>query len=119
MSENNEGRRVWDTGLQPERTNLAWSRSAVAFLVLGLAAPRALWIVLGPWSLLPAAILLAGSAALLAMSRRRYALAHHALIHSSSPQLPDGRLPALATGLALLCGLLALTMLAIVAVRPN
>jgi len=93
--------RVWDEGLQPERTTLAWRRAALAFLGLGLAAPKLLWPALGGWSLLPAVAVLGGAAVLFLAAHDRYVLTHRTLVRGRQPRLPDGRLPLLATGLAL------------------
>ncbi len=97
----------WDKGLQPERTGLAWRRAALAFLGIGLVVPRVAWAELGPWSVLAAAILAVGAVALLAAGHRRYGELHQAL-RAGRGRMPDGRLPALAAGLALAVGVLAL-----------
>lgn len=98
---------VWDTGLQPERAGLAWRRAAVSFLVLGLATPKVAWTLLDAWSLVPAGALLCGSVVLIVLSRRRYEQVNHALATARPHHLPDGRLPAVAAGLALFCSLMA------------
>jgi len=100
---------VWDAGLQPERTGLAWERTALAFLGLGLAVPRLAWPVLGPWAIAPAAVILAGALALFVAGHRRYRHTHGALTG-------DGRLPLLATLVALVLALVAV-LLVVVASR--
>ncbi|MGC3993021.1 MAG: DUF202 domain-containing protein [Propionicimonas sp.] len=94
-------------GRQPERTGLAWYRTAIALLGLGLAAPRLTWSFLDAWSLLPAGVVVAGSCALLVASRRRYLRVHRSLRDDSAVPLPDGRLPLLASGLTLVLAVLA------------
>ncbi|MFT4110410.1 DUF202 domain-containing protein [Propionicimonas sp.] len=94
-------------GLQPERTSLAWYRTCAALLVLGLAAPRLTWSSLDGWALLPAGVVVAGSCVLLTASRRRYLRVRRSLRQDSAPPLPDGRLPMLASGLALVLAALA------------
>lgn len=105
---------VWDAGLQPERTGLAWERTALAFLGLGLAVPRLAWPVLGPWAIAPAAVILAGALALFVAGHRRYRHTHGAL--TGAGQLRDGRLPLLATLVALVLALVAV-LLVVVASR--
>jgi len=84
--------RVWSAGAQPERTALAWSRTALACTaLLGLLVRQ----------LLPdhpvAAIGLAATAvpvvvAVALAARARYRAGHHALHRGGA--LPDGRLAA-------------------------
>lgn len=102
--------RVWDPGLQPERTSLAWQRTSLAFLGLGLAVPRVAWPVLGAWSLLPAGVVLAAAVAVLVVSHRRYRQAHRVLTGGHG-RLHDGRLPLLVALTALLLAGLALVLL--------
>ncbi len=99
----------WDSGLQLERTALAWRRIALALLGLALAAPRFTWPLLEAWALLPAALAAAGALALLAGSHRRYHRSRRSLRDAS--RLPDGRLPLLAS-----CATALLAALALVAV---
>jgi uncharacterized membrane protein YidH (DUF202 family) len=86
------GGQVWSTGLQLERTSLAWRRLALALLALSLALPRLGWQVMGPWTLAPACVVAAGAITLLATSHRRYLSAHRALTAGTDRPLPDGRL---------------------------
>jgi len=98
-------------GLQPERTALAWQRTALALLGLGLASPRLAWGSLGPWALLPALVVVVGSVAILARSHRRYRTASHPLKGRPPGLRLDGRLPLLTAVLALIVALLALALL--------
>ncbi len=102
---------VWDEGLQPERTSLAWRRAGVSFLALGLATPKVAWPLLHGWSIAVAAVVLAGGVLLLVSSHRRYDRLNRSLTGALAGSLPDGRLPALATCLALLLAVLALGLL--------
>lgn len=101
---------VWDAGLQPERTSLAWQRTGITLLGLGVLIPRVAWSVLDLWSLLPTGIVLAAAIAVLVAARRRYRAAHRILTEGAG-HLHDGRLPSLValTGLAL--GVLAFALL--------
>lgn len=99
-----------DPGRQPERTALAWQRTALAFLVLALASARLAWPALGGWALLPASAVGAGAIGLLVAARRRY---HRTLDQDREDVLvapPDGRMPALAAGLGLAVGALAVLL---------
>jgi len=90
---------LYDAGLQPERTELAWRRTALAIAVGSLVSMRilpvmmgsAMWIIAGVVGLIVAALLWVAS-------RARYRAAYRALhpVENTS-QLPDGRLLALCT----------------------
>lgn len=60
-----------DRGLQVERTELAWRRTALALVVAAIAAARVLSPVLGDWAVLVGAVGLIVTAVLWAVSRRR------------------------------------------------
>jgi putative membrane protein len=99
---------VWDTGLQNERTSLAWTRSTLACLGCGLLLARLAagmhWIfgtVIAMTVLVLAA--LAGRA-----TRHRYHHAAHALINGD--HLPDGLLPALTATLTLIIAIAAVAL---------
>ncbi|HML50706.1 MAG TPA: DUF202 domain-containing protein [Propionicimonas sp.] len=98
-------------GLQPERTALAWQRTALALLGLGLASPRLTWGSWGAWSLLPALVVVVGSVAILARSHRRYRTASHLLKGRPAGLRLDGRLPLLTAVLALIVAVMALVLL--------
>lgn len=63
---------LFDPGLQPERTALAWRRTALALLAGSLVASRILAELLGPWAALLGLLGVALAAWLLAALHRRY-----------------------------------------------
>ncbi len=85
------GSALFDPGLQPERTRLAWRRTLLTLAVGVLIALRVLPPVLGPWSLGVglAGLLLTGGLWWLASRRARRVQA--ALLASEGP-MPDGAL---------------------------
>ena len=89
--------RPFDAGLQPERTALAWRRTALAVAVGSLAALRILPEVLGSWALIPAALGAGVSFVALVLTHRRYRRIHTMLTSSGSDRvaLSGGALPAL------------------------
>ena len=101
-------RTLFDPGLQPERTALAWRRTALSLAVGAVVSFRLLPPVLGLWSLAVgvAGLLLATATWILAGRRARRVLG--TLLRSSGP-LPDGGLPlflALVVTSAAILGLL-------------
>lgn len=98
--------RPWDTGLQIERTTLAWLRTALAFVVgllvlLRLIAYHSLLAaVVSAIMLLPLALGITG------LSWRRH-LRGERQLHAARP-VPSGRQPAAVTLLAILAGVTAL-----------
>lgn len=93
--------RVWDAGLQPERTALAWRRVSLALLALALVAPKLTWPVFGIWAIPPTAAVAIAAIVLYSLSHRRY-LGHHSRLSAGAERpLPDGRL-VLATALTVL-----------------
>lgn len=102
--------RLWDDGAQNERTRLAWQRTTLSALVLGLILARLL-----AGASLPLAIVIALVAVLLAgalhwSAVRRYTHANVAL-GSQRPLGGDGRSHLLLTALITLVGLGALGFL--------
>lgn len=96
----------WDTGVQNERTALAWQRTALALFGAVLLAARLgfrQWPVVTAVALGPA---LGLAVAMLCMSSRRYHRAHAAL--NGLRHGPGGRLPLFAATSITLLGLAAL-----------
>jgi len=85
---------VWDAGLQPERTALAWHRLGLAIAALALILTKVIWPVLGAFALLPTSTVLILAISVAVLGRRRYAHHNHAL-RTGRGHLPDGRLPVL------------------------
>lgn len=106
---------VWDAGLQPERTSLAWQRTALALLGVGLLVPRVAWATLGVWSFVPSGLVVGAAVAVLVAGLRRYRAAHAAL--TSGGKLHDGRLPLLVALTAFAIAALAVGLL--VAAAPG
>ena len=102
--------RPFDAGLQPERTALAWGRTALAVAVGSLAALRILPEVLGLWALVPAALGAAVSLVALIVSQRRYRRIHTILTTSDSDRvaLSGGALPAAMAAATVAGGIMAL-----------
>ncbi|MFJ3394145.1 DUF202 domain-containing protein [Leifsonia aquatica] len=63
---------LFDAGLQPERTALAWTRTALAFLVVSSAAMRVLPETLGVGGLAGAILAVLSCAVLLTLVHQRY-----------------------------------------------
>jgi uncharacterized membrane protein YidH (DUF202 family) len=71
---------VFDTGLQAERTALAWRRTALAMAVAAVGAGRLAAPVLGVIALLLAAVGLVQAVVVAQTSGRRYRVVHRSLI---------------------------------------
>ena len=108
----NERDRPFDSGLQPERTSLAWQRTSLALGIAALLAARLVaehaW-----WAAVAfAAAGITAIVSLLVATRRRYRRVHRALSASPSGAVPSGAFSFLA--LASVATLIALAaMLAI------
>jgi len=87
---------LFDPGLQPERTGLAWQRTCLAFLVGSLVAMKVLPNILGAWSVLLGAAGAVEAAILLVAVRRRYLRNYQSLTSGPGGDvlLADGRLVA-------------------------
>jgi uncharacterized membrane protein YidH (DUF202 family) len=97
---------LFDPGLQPERTALAWRRTALSLAVGAVVSFRLLPPVLGVWSIGVGVAGLLLSAATWILAGRRASRVQATLL-SSSGALPGGGLPLLVTlivtGSAALC----------------
>jgi uncharacterized membrane protein YidH (DUF202 family) len=82
---------LFDPGLQPERTELAWRRTVLALLLGAVVSLRLLPPVLGPWSIGIGFTGVALAAATWALAARRSRKTRHALLGSANP-MPDGGL---------------------------
>lgn len=103
-------RGLFDKGMQPERTALAWRRTGLALTVVSLGATRVLPGLLGAWVLIPAGIGIALSVWVLAAAHRRHVQAHRILTSSNTARvaLHGGGLPAIVAVLTAGMGCLAL-----------
>jgi uncharacterized membrane protein YidH (DUF202 family) len=108
---NDRASRPFDVGLQPERTGLAWRRTALALTVAAVVGIRVLPALLGPWALIPAGAGIAMAVWILIASHHRYQQQHERLTTANNDRipLPDGTLPALVTATAVLGGIACAT----------
>ena len=90
------GGALFDPGLQPERTALAWRRTALTLAVGAVVSFRLLPPVLGLWSIGVGLSGLVLTATTWVLAGRRARRIHHALLTSSGP-LPGGGLPLFLT----------------------
>ncbi|WP_411374943.1 DUF202 domain-containing protein [Arthrobacter sp. MPF02] len=106
--------RPFDPGLQPERTALAWRRTALALVIVAVVGLRVLPALLGPLALVGAGAGIAIASAVFVASHRRYRSQHRLLTTAGTPRtvLLDGRLPGLMALTATLAGLAAAAVIA-------
>ncbi len=85
---------LFDPGLQPERTELAWRRTALSIAVGSVVAMRLFPAALGNgWWVLPGILGVIFSAVLWTWSRRRYESVSFATVETRDHTLvPDGAL---------------------------
>ncbi len=108
---------LYDPGLQPERTELAWRRTALAIAVGSLLSLRVFPLVLPSgaegWGLVPG-VLGVGTAALLWIAaRRRQRRTTAVLTARARGPLPGGGLPLALTVFATGFGIVALALVAV------
>lgn len=109
----------YDPGLQPERTQLAWRRTALSIAVVSLIAARALPLILGSglW-VIPGVVGVAASALFWVAAARRAGAVGRALSPTPRPdRMPDARLILLLVVFAVAAGVLALVVLLVDAPR--
>lgn len=98
--------RIWDRGLQPERTALAWQRVGLSLLgcSLVLAAIDKNRIHLS-W-LVPTLVVMGLALWIVVRGQTRYHRAHRYLVHEDG-RLPSGRLPLTLASAVFLLGVVA------------
>ncbi|MBA8825111.1 putative membrane protein [Saccharopolyspora lacisalsi] len=101
-----EAENPWDIGLQNERTTLAWSRTALSFVVGGLVVVRFIAHSSTTLAIVFAAVTLPLAVVITWLAWRRYRRGQHRL-HGRSP-LPDGALPGAVAALAVLVGIIGI-----------
>lgn len=106
--------RPFDPGLQPERTALAWRRTALALVIAAAVGFRVLPAFLGPLALVGAGAGIAIAFAVFVAFHRRYRSQHELLTTAGTPRtvLLDGRLPGLMALTTTLAGLAAAAAIA-------
>ena len=111
-AENDRTARPFDPGLQPERTALAWRRTALALVVAAIVGIRVLPSLLGAWAIVPAGLGVVLALIIFAASHLRYRAHHHRLTSADTDRiaLPGGALPALMTLTALAGGVASLAV---------
>ncbi|WP_347975778.1 DUF202 domain-containing protein [Microbacterium sp. ProA8] len=113
-------RRLFDPGLQPERTELAWRRTALAIGVGSLLALRVLpSIATAPAAqqllLAPGIAGVAFAVLLWAGARARHRAVNRALLDDRPADLPDARLLMTLTLFVVGCGVVSAVILVVVA----
>jgi|LSQX01.1.fsa_nt_gb uncharacterized membrane protein YidH (DUF202 family) len=94
---------VWDAGLQPERTRLAWQRTALALLTAGLVVARFVGHHHSTAGVVIAAAACVMAGAIGVVSTRHYRLANQQL--AAEQPLHDGTVNLLTTLAFLLVGI--------------
>ena len=103
---------LFDPGLQPERTALAWRRTALALCVGSLLAVRILGIALGTWAMIPAGAGVLAAVGVLVAAHHRHKRTVRVLLNPGGdpPALPAGVLPFAVTVIAVAGGVAALAV---------
>ncbi|HYH23959.1 MAG TPA: DUF202 domain-containing protein [Blastococcus sp.] len=101
--------RVFDPGLQAERTELAWRRTALAMAVAAVGAGRLAAPAIGTAAIALAGLGLVQAVVVSVLAGRRYRLTHRSLLaHADLTGVPDGGLPMASLALSgLVVGVLA------------
>ncbi|WP_292732624.1 MULTISPECIES: DUF202 domain-containing protein [unclassified Microbacterium] len=104
---------LYDPGLQPERTELAWRRTALSIAVGSVVAMRLLPTALGSeWWILPGITGVVFAVVLWQWSRRRYVRVSHATVTARDHRMiPDGALLLTLAVFAALVGALGIAVL--------
>lgn len=109
----------FDIGLQPERTALAWRRTALALVIAAIVGVRVLPGLLDPWALIPAGSGIILAVTVLHASHRRYGVQHQRLTGSESDRvaLPGGFLLAIVSGIAVAGGVACIAVVVITSLK--
>jgi putative membrane protein len=106
---------IFDPGMQPERTALAWRRTALSMAAGSLVAVRVFPASLGLWAAVPAAIAFAISVVVFVAAHQRYRRNHSVLLTERDPDtriaLAGGALIALVASATLAFGVIAAIIL--------
>lgn len=91
--------RLFDPGLQPERTALAWRRTGLSLTAASLIALRILPDILGLWAITPALLGLIAAVTVLLLAHHRHTVLNRTLTKCDgrSALVPTGRLPLFTT----------------------
>lgn len=107
---------VFDPGLQPERTALAWRRTALALFVGSLVAMRILPEVLGGWAVVLGLAGVIAAGGLLWAVHRRYRTHHRMLLKDGDrTTVAGGRLIAATTLFCVFAAALTLLLVVVMA----
>lgn len=107
---------LFDPGLQPERTALAWRRTGLALLVGSLVAARVLPETLGPWAALLGLAGVVAAAVLMCAIHLRYRRHHHGLLtHGDTAPVAEGALIAATASFVFVAGLVSIAVVVIIA----
>ena len=108
---------IFDIGLQPERTALAWRRTGLALLAGSLIATRVLPELLGPWAALLGFAGVIAAAILLIGIHRRYR-DHYGSLKERGDRVPlaGGRLIAAVTLFSLGAGVVSALVVAVIVI---
>jgi putative membrane protein len=99
---------LFDPGLQPERTGLAWRRTALALLIGSLAAGHTLAALFGGWAALPGLAGAAIAGLVLLAAHRRYRSSHLKLAaEGDRSPIAGGRMIAAMTLIGLVAAVVA------------
>ena len=104
---------LFDPGLQPERTELAWRRTCLALGVGSLVAMRILPEAFGnAWWALGGVLGILASGGLWIAARRRYRQGTHALEREGErARLPDARLTLALAGFVIVIGAVSVALI--------
>jgi hypothetical protein len=113
--------RVWDAGLQPERTALSWRRTGLALLGGSLLLARALAEVSLSVGLTVGAAGVVAAIAILISVERRYRSHHRRLTSGAGERVPlaGGGLPLIAATTTVLLGGGAIVAAIVLSLRPS